>query len=485
MGLVKNLWRKLTHTKALDQSSGRLETVFFESIYRIAYVTGMSTSDHGVLYLIYSNMVKLMIVLLVCGEVWFGFTRTSSLDEVAASINATVIQFITIYRYKNMMAHKDFYKKLASSMESPYFDISTEERKKLVDFWYQTNERYLKLLLALGNCTLAAWFIFPLLDDVEYNLIVGIRLPFYYMTPERYPLAYTIVVISFFYISHFVMVTDLKMQTHLMHLLCQFTVLADCFENLLRDCRPGFEGMYNAVTLTMTPERYPLAYTIVVISFFYISHFVMVTDLKMQTHLMHLLCQFTVLADCFENLLRDCRPGFEDVAENNLVYNKSFAYKYTKRLGELVQQHKLILSHTMNMRDTLSGPMLGQLAASGTLICFIGYQATTTLDDIAKCLMSCLFLGYNLFDFYIICRWCEEITNQSAKVGEAIYCSGWECGLSKLPGVRSTILFVIARANRPLVLTAGGMYDLSLTSYTTLVKTSYSALTVLLRFRHD
>ncbi|KAJ8733437.1 hypothetical protein PYW08_001735 [Mythimna loreyi] len=398
MGLVKNLWRKLTHTKALDQSSGRLETLFFESIYRISYVTGMSTTDHDVLYLMYSNMVKLMIVLLVCGEVWYGFTETSSLDEVAASINATVIQFITIYRFKNMMDNKDFYKKLASSMESSHFDISTEERKKLVDFWYRTNERYLKLLLALGNCTLAAWFIFPLLDDVDYNLIVGIRLPFYYMTPARYPLAYTIVVISFFYISHFVMVTDLKMQTHLLHLLCQFAVLANCFENLLRDCR----------------------------------------------------------------------AGFEHVAENNLVYNKSFADKYTKRLGELVQQHKQILSHTMNMRDTLSGPMLGQLAASGTLICFIGYQATTTLDDIAKCLMSCLFLGYNLFEFYIICRWCEEITNQSAKVGEAIYCSGWECGVSKLPGVRSTILFVIARASKPLVLTAGGI-----------------ALTVLLRFRHD
>lgn len=40
MGLVKNIWRKLTQTKALEQSSGRLETVFFESIYRIAYVTG-------------------------------------------------------------------------------------------------------------------------------------------------------------------------------------------------------------------------------------------------------------------------------------------------------------------------------------------------------------------------------------------------------------------------------------------------------------
>ncbi|XP_021200653.3 odorant receptor 22b [Helicoverpa armigera] len=416
MGFVRNFWKKLTHTKALDHSSGRLETVFFESIYRITYVAGMSSSDHDMFYLIYSNTVKLAIVLLVCGEIWYGFTEASGLDEVAASINVTVIQYIAMYRFMNMMSHKDFYKKLATSMESPYFDITTEERKKLVDYWWQTNERYLKLLLALGNCTLAFWFIFPLVDDVDYNLIVGIRLPLNYKTPFRYPLAYIVVMIAFFYISHFVMITDLKMQTHLLHLLCQFTVLVDCFQNLLRDCR----------------------------------------------------------------------IGFEDVAENNLVYEKRFADKYTKRLGDLVEQHKLILSNTMNLRDTLSSPMLGQLVASGILICFIGYQATTTIAESPfQGLMSAFFLGYNLFGFYIICRWGEEITNQSEKIGEAIYCSGWECGLAKLPGVRSTIMYVIARANKPLVLTAGGMYNLSLTSYTSLVKTSYSALTVLLQFRHE
>ncbi|XP_026737286.1 odorant receptor 22b-like [Trichoplusia ni] len=416
MALVKNLWRKLTHTKALDQSCGKFETVFFESVYRVAYLTGLSTSDHDVPYLLYSNAVKLSIVLLICGEVWFGFTETSSLDEVAASINATVIQFIAVYRYRNMMEHKAFYKEMATSMNSPYFDISTEKRRKLIDYWSQMNETYLKLLLGLGNCTLAAWFIFPLVDEVEYNLIVGIRLPFYYKTPELYPLAYIIVVIAFMYISHFVMVTDLIMQTHLMHLLCQFSVLSDCFENLVTDCR----------------------------------------------------------------------PGFEDVPQNNLVDDPKFAAVYLKRLGELVQQHKRILSYTMKMRSTLSGPMLGQLAASFTLICFVGYQATTTIaESIAKCLMSFLFLGYNVFELYIICRWCEEITNESQKVGEAIYCSGWECGLAKLPGVKSTIVYVMARANKPLYFTAGGMYNLTLTSYTTLVKTSYSALTVLLRFRHD
>lgn len=55
------------------------------------------------------------------------------------------------------MEHKAFYKEMATAMNSPYFDISTEKRRKLIDYWSQMNETYLKLLLGLGNCTLAAW----------------------------------------------------------------------------------------------------------------------------------------------------------------------------------------------------------------------------------------------------------------------------------------------------------------------------------------
>ncbi|KAG6455425.1 odorant receptor 13a [Manduca sexta] len=416
MELCKTIWRIITPTKALQQSSGHLETLFFESVYRVSYLMGLSTSDHDMFYLLYSTTVKFMITLLVCGELWYIFTETSSLDGIASSINVTLIQFITIYRYKNMMDHKDIYKKLATSMESPYFDTSNEKRKQLVVFWAKRNEKYLKLLLFLGNCTLAAWYLYPLVDDIEYNLIIGFHTPFSFKTPLRYPVVYLVVVIAFTYISHFVMVTDLIMQAHLIHLLCQFTVLADCFENLLDDCQ----------------------------------------------------------------------HGFEDVPRNMLVNNKQFASKYIRRLGHLVEQHKKILKHTVNLRNTLSRPMLGQLAASGTLICCIGYQATTTMtESIVKCLMSLFYLGYNSFELYIICLWCEEITTQSMNIGDAIYCSGWECGVTRLPGVRSTITLVLARANKPLVLTAGGMYNLSLTAYTTLVKTSYSALTVLLRFRHE
>lgn len=54
---------------------------------------------------------------------------------------------------------------------------------------------------------------------------------------------------------------------------------------------------------------------------------------------------------------------------------------------------------------------------------------------------------------------------QSSKLGEAIYCSGWERGVSQIRGVRSTILIVMARAHKPLYFTAGGMYNLTVDSF--------------------
>ncbi|XP_037296689.1 uncharacterized protein LOC115446897 [Manduca sexta] len=382
MGRLNYLWKKLTPTKSLEQSSGTLETSFYESVYRIAYLAGLSSSDYGILYIIYSTSVKIMVALFVIGELWYASTEPLSLDEIAACINAIVIHLITLYKLKNLMDHKDVYKRLATSMESPFFDVSTKRRQEIVNFWVQRHERYLKLLLALGNSALTAWYMYPLLDELEYNLMVGVSLPFKYNTPFRYVITYILVGIAFNYTSHFCMVTDLIMQSHLIPLICQYSVLADCFTNLVSDCEVGFEG----------------------------------------------------------------------IAREHLVNNKKFVKLYLRKLGNLVEQHKFILNHSIELRTILSVPMLGQLAASGILICFVGYQATTTISvNITKCLMSLFYLGYNMFTLYIICRWCEEITIQSQNIGEAIYCSGWEQGMSKIRGVRTTILLVMLRSSKPLI----------------------------------
>ncbi|CAH2105391.1 unnamed protein product [Euphydryas editha] len=385
MGLFHRLWTKSTQCKALEQSSGKLETLFFESVYRVTYFSGWAYLDNSVIYRIYSGILKLSVGFLICCEVWQLISASSSLDSIIENVNVTLMHLIALYRYINMKENKTIYRKLASAMESPYFDTSTPRRKKLVRFWSQRNERFLKLLLGLGSCTLGAWHIYPLVDDIDYNLMISARFPFKYQTPIRFPIFYVIVLIVFNYTSLFVMVNDLIMQAHLMHLLCQYTVLGDCFENIIEDC------------------------------------------------------------------LREKNKN----DERHVIKTEEFKEKFLTRLNDLVEQHKFILNNTTELKKTLSAPMLGQLTASTMLICCVSYQAT---------------------------KWCDEIKLQSENIGNSVYCSGWERGLTATPGVGARLLLVATRARRPLVLTAGGLFDLSLASYTSLVKTSYSAVTVLQRF---
>lgn len=66
---------------------------------------GHSTADRNLGYLIYSSTVKLMIAMLICSEIWYTLTKSSSMDELVGNINTTFIQFIAIYRYKNMVSN--------------------------------------------------------------------------------------------------------------------------------------------------------------------------------------------------------------------------------------------------------------------------------------------------------------------------------------------------------------------------------------------
>nr|AXY83401.1 putative odorant receptor 21 [Conopomorpha sinensis] len=399
----------------LDKSSGHYETVFFEPVYRVFGWAGLAISPKGFLENLYSIFIKTMIVTFVMSELWYLFSQTSNLDKIIDNINVTLIHLIAMYRYMNWLSNRSIYKRLAGAMEEPTFDISTPERKKLLHFWVNRSLVYLKLLLGLGSCTLAAWYVYPLVDDVEYNLTVAVRLPFDYATPKLYVPTYLAVLLAFNYTSYFVMVNDLMMQTHLMHLLCQYDVLGNCFENILADS--GCEGAKRSLCFKFTPKHQK---------------------------------------------------------------------RYLDRLRVLVHQHKFIVKNTQELRDILSIPMLCQFMASSLLICFAGYQVTATIRiSTTKFLMSLLYLSYNMFQLFIFCRWCDEIKIQSANIAQAIYSSSWECGALRIPGVRRRLMLVLLRASKPLVLTAGGLYDLSLASYSTLVKTSYSALTVLLRVRDD
>uniref|UniRef100_A0A2A4J825 Odorant receptor n=1 Tax=Heliothis virescens TaxID=7102 RepID=A0A2A4J825_HELVI len=415
MRILHSVWRKLTQSRAVE-TAGSLEAAFFESVYRLAFINGLSTADNYMEYMIYSSSVRMLSTLLVGLEIWKALDNSLSLDELISSVNVVIIHLITIWKLMIMVRNQKVFKKLAKALESPSFDISTQNRKNIVNYWALTHKKYLKVLLTLSYLTLAVWQLYPIVDGIDFNLMVDIKLPFTY-------------------------------------------------DSLL---------------------PYVLTYSVVGLMFNYASSMVIMSEVIMQAHLIPLVCQFNVLADCFENVFEECAMEFPDINKHELVKNTMFVEKYRKRLGDLVKQHREILNQTTDLKTILSAPMLGQLASSGVLICFVGYQATAAVtENLGKFVMSLFYLGYNMFTLYIICRWCEEITTQSQRIGQSAYFSGWESGVSHVPGARATIIMVIARSNKPLVFLAGGMYTLSLTSYTSLVKASYSALNILLTTKHE
>ncbi|XP_068631456.1 odorant receptor 94a-like [Battus philenor] len=414
MTFFQRFWNKLTYNKALEESSGKFETMFFDLIYRIIYITGSSTVETSTGYFIYSIITKLSIMLFFSSEVWFFIYYARDIDTLIDCVNAIFIQAATLIKNIKRVAQSETFKKLASAMESPNFDVSTDARRKLVDVWAKKNKAYSMFWFLHGVCTLTFWYSYPFLDDIDYNLMLAIYIPFDYHRSSTYLIAYIMVMIVFTFISYIVMSTDILMQTCIVHLLCQVLVLQDCFDNILNECVEDFGG----------------------------------------------------------------------IPESDLLGNERFREKFKNRLRDLINQQRFITNNIMELRNILSFPLLAHMATSTVLICSIGFQIVSSASvNISKSLMSLFYLGYNMIILYNFCRWCEELTIQSEGIGAKVYSLGWERGLATIPGVRSSLLLILTCSNKPIVFTAGGMYDLSLDSYANMIKTSYSAFTMLLRFR--
>ncbi|GBP09883.1 hypothetical protein EVAR_92434_1 [Eumeta japonica] len=346
------LLKWLTHTRALERTSGEFEFKFFESVYRVFYLAGLSLWDKSFAYLLYSYSVKSLIILFVLSEIWYLCCDAGSLDKSIECINVTLIHFIAMYRYSNMLNHKETFAKLSGAMESKTFDVSTQQREMLVQTWIAKSERYFKLLISLGSGTLIAcvYAVNRLRTKAHHHTTRMRNESIAYSVSDIRVILYTLINNNFLYF------------------FCEFAYGRTIWE-------------YNltvALKLPLdyaTPLRYPVVYIITMVAFHYTSFFVIVNDLLMQVILMQIICQYAVLADCFENIHDDLiiHGGYDK------EYDDKWRDLYINRLRCLVDQHKFIISNTMELKNILNAPMLGQLAASGMLICFAGYQVTAVL----------------------------------------------------------------------------------------------------------
>nr|ARN17881.1 odorant receptor 3 [Cephus cinctus] len=186
------------------------------------------------------------------------------------------------------------------------------------------------------------------------------------------------------------------------------------------------------------------------------------TDCLLVTLTLHLCAQISVLANQVENFNGDFR-------------------KFHSHLKQVVTKHSRIISLSVKLRTAFAYFLLVQLVGATLVVCLAIYNL---LKNYATGHTAQLFgfifygssvtvqlLGYSFIG--------ERLMTESLKLSDAFYNCKWYV-LS--PIYVNLVLFCILRAQVPLVLTAAGFCTFSLQSFTDVVKTSMTYLSVLRHF---
>ncbi|KAJ8923005.1 hypothetical protein NQ315_001553 [Exocentrus adspersus] len=170
-----------------------------------------------------------------------------------------------------------------------------------------------------------------------------------------------------------------------------------------------------------------------------------------------------------------------EILKDNLTKLRCEAEGATVEFDRNVVLHYEILRLMDVIADTFSLGTFVQFFSSVMVICFIGFQlmiASFVPVGGALFISICLYFASMVTQLGMYCWFGHNIIASSDKINEAVYMSNWYEADS---GTKKSILIFMEKCKRPVVLTAGKLFPLSLDTFIGLMRSSYSYFAVLQR----
>ncbi|XP_070150840.1 uncharacterized protein [Polyergus mexicanus] len=148
--------------------------------------------------------------------------------------------------------------------------------------------------------------------------------------------------------------------------------------------------------------------------------------------------------------------------------------------NKIIRKHQRIINFAECIENMYTYIALLQFALNTVLICSLGFLIVTAIgspDATKQIVRTLLFYTVTNLEAFIFCFAGEYLKNKSKAIGNAAYYSAW---YKMKPKNSRNLIFVILRAQKQLTLTVGKIMDLSLESFTDIMKASGSYLSVLL-----
>ncbi|GJQ74267.1 hypothetical protein Trydic_g19167 [Trypoxylus dichotomus] len=177
--------------------------------------------------------------------------------------------------------------------------------------------------------------------------------------------------------------------------------------------------------------------------------------------------QFEILKD---NLMQLKRPD-----DDNLTVEQQDAI-IQRRVKISVIHHNHIIEFISYIEDMYSNVIFVQFLCSIIIMCVTGFQVFVMPPSRIHYITLVLYFFCNLTQIAIYSWFGHDILTKSGGIGLACYMTEWN---AVSPKTRKLISIIMERSKIPIILTAGKFFNLSLSTFMMILRTSYSYLAVL------
>nr|AKO90002.1 odorant receptor 38 [Microplitis mediator] len=147
-----------------------------------------------------------------------------------------------------------------------------------------------------------------------------------------------------------------------------------------------------------------------------------------------------------------------------------------KFIKQCTHHHWIILQFSQESNDLFAPIIFLQYLSSSLILCLCVQLLTKLAFMSPEFIFIVVYLGCMLTQIFLFCWYGNEVIMESSEISSAIYKMNWQVLTNK---TKKDLLFMKTQSILPIKFTSGHLIELSLDSFTKLIKFSYSAYNLL------
>ncbi|KAL0850684.1 hypothetical protein ABMA28_006629 [Loxostege sticticalis] len=225
---------------------------------------------------------------------------------------------------------------------------------------------------------------------------------------------------------------------------------------------------------TNLDHRKPVFFVILLMYSYYVTTLVGIANTTMDAFM------GTVLYQC-KTQLRILRMNLENLTQRASVIvkkdpNETFDKVLERLFLECLVHYKQISETNKRMQDIFGTAILVQFGIGGWILCMAAYKMIGLNVLSIEFASMTLFITCILTELFLYCYYGNEVTTESDRMMESIYAMEW---LHAPVRFKKSLVLMMERAKRPLRPAAGLIIPLSLNTFVTILRSSYTFYAVL------